>query len=46
MSENYHNYTTATELTDAVIDALGIIEPDDDTYYEIINMALIYVKEV
>jgi len=40
------HYSSATELADAAMDALKIIQPTQDVYSEIVNIALIFKDNV
>jgi len=46
MSKNFMDYKTATDLAEAAIDMFKMIEPDDEVYYKVLDLACKYIKEV
>ena len=45
MNNNYMHYKTATELTSAAMNVYRMICADDETYDEVYDMALSFIKE-
>jgi len=45
MNNNFMDYENATELTDAVMNVYKMIFADDETYQEVYEIALSFLKE-